>query len=109
MDEEQKKKLDDCKIQRDRKLADVTRVMNSIERHIVNEDKGKVCEMMEKMRKEFDEFEILHQRYHELLSDDSDIDVSDTYFFKAQNEYVAAMKRVNCSPVASHKLYFLMI
>ena len=76
---------------RGQKKAILTRFINKTPRHIAEENESKVKEHIEKLMDAFAEFEQVHERYHQLLETDEDIEGSDSYFFQAENAYVKAL------------------
>ena len=46
---------------------------------------------IEKIKQKFSEFQAAHDTYHETIAEEGDIDVSDTYIYEVQDDYIAAL------------------
>lgn len=101
--------------QRGNKKGLVTRFINNLSRYVVEEDDSAVKETLEKMKTLFKDFEDIHIRYHDQLRDENEIDISDDYFFQAEQAYINAFKsakdwlrgtaRVEASPVKDSNVF----
>ena len=84
---------EDLRNVRGRRKASITKFINSISRYIAEDDLERVKEYTEKLKETFKEFESIHERIHATLETDEQLEESDQYFDKVQEEYVAALTR----------------
>ena len=72
----------------------VTKEINAAERYMAEDDIEEVKSRFDNIKKTFKEFEQSHERYHETVTEETDIDESEDYFYKMQKEYVRAVTSI---------------
>ena len=85
---------DQDKLVRRQRKAAVTRMINNVERFIVEDDINEVKSRTERLKECFKNFEESHDKYHAQLNGDDAIEESDQYFFDVQNNYISAMTKI---------------
>ena len=66
----------------------VTRHLNSLSRHVTDEDGAAVQERLGKLKDSFDRFEEAHNAYHVALINDTEIENSVQYFYEVESKYI---------------------
>lgn len=84
---------DELKRQRGTKKAVVTRFIGSIDRFIAEKKIPKVQEYYDKLMNAFENFADQHEKYHEMIENEDEVEASDKYFLEFQKEYIAALAR----------------
>ena len=79
-------------IERRQWKAAVSRHINTLRRHIAEEDAKAVEERLDKLKQSFGSLESAHEAYHALLETEEDVGASDNYFYEIENNYTAAFK-----------------
>lgn len=69
----------------------VTREINNIRRFIAEDDTEAVEECLPKVKALFKDFESAHTIFHDALSDDTELDESDLYYYEVQNNYIECL------------------
>jgi len=80
---------EDKKARKARKSA-LTREINSLRRHMAEGDRKTVEESLPGLKGKFTEFLNAHNRYHEEVKDDAQLDSSEEYFDTVENSYIDA-------------------
>ena len=77
---------------RTQRKAVVARHLNTLARHIQEENVGAVEDRLNKLREAFNDLEAKHYEYHDSLDDDGDIQTSDAWFQRVESHYLGAVK-----------------
>ena len=78
---------------RSRWKASVTRHMNTLERHLAEQNKEAAHKKLDDLKKSFLSFEIAHESYNALLEHEPDVEASDKYFMDHENLYTNIVGR----------------
>ena len=87
--------LEDDKKQRKARKSAFTRELNNARQHMAEGDRAEVDGKIPSLKAKFAEFERAHNAYHEQLTEENDIDASDTYFEEVQNNYIEGLLTLN--------------
>ena len=85
---------DELKIKRGHKKAAFTKSINKLRRAVGLKDDSTIPELLIVIEREFDEFQLAHQEYHETLTEEDSIEKSEQYFELLDESYVAAIKEL---------------
>ena len=85
---------EDSKAQRKARKSALTREINATERYMAEDNIPETRQRLENVKQKFIEFEKAHEKYHDELTEEADIDVSDDYFYDVQKTYISALKHV---------------
>ena len=80
-------------VRRTRKSA-VTRLLGTIDRHILDNDVQSVTESLEIVKQRFENLEEAHDAYHAMLTNDDEIENSEEWFISAQRDYVKSVASI---------------
>ena len=81
----------DLKKERTKRKSALTRLGSKIRRYISEKDSEKLVECMDNIKKEYQEFEVVHDGYHGKLDNESELDTSDTYIIEVETAYSEAL------------------
>ena len=85
---------DEMKLQRRNWKSSVTRQRNLISQYMAEEDAGKVKQAAEQLKAAFQNFTAAHEKYHETLKGEDDLDQSEQYFIDVQKDYIQSLLEV---------------
>ena len=66
----------------------LTREVNTLRRFMAEDSIDEVATRLPSLKDKFTEFEMAHKNFHEGLNEEKDIDESDEYFEKVENDYI---------------------
>ena len=69
----------------------ITRTGNQIKRAIAEDSNKGISQNVDKLKDLFKTFEIAHEEYHDILKTDKEMDTSEDYFDKVQDEYTSVL------------------
>ena len=69
----------------------LTKELNSIERYMAEDEVEQVNNRLKSVKEKFRTFETDHEKYHNALEDEKEIEESDDYFADTQHRYVVVL------------------
>ena len=69
----------------------LTRQANKVKQIIAEKDPERIKPAIDQLKTKFNNFESAHDRFHDLLETDAQVDESDEYFAAAQSNYIAVL------------------
>ena len=78
-------------VRRQRKAA-ITRHLGSLARHVAEGNAKRIQQRLIKMQKSFDIFEVINNAHMKTLTDDKDLEDSESWFSEVENRYIAGVK-----------------
>ena len=92
---ETEQSVKDAKLVRGQKKGIVTKAIGAVYRYMAEEDNEEVISRLRKLKDSFDIFEKAHDSYHNMLDNPDEVELSDTYFITAQDEYTKVLVKSN--------------
>ena len=85
---------DELKIKPGYKKAAFTKSINNLRRAVCLNDGSIIPELLMVIQREFDEFQLAHDEYHETLTEEASIEESEQFFELLDESYVVALKEL---------------
>ena len=73
-------------------MTDITRHLNTLQRHIAEGDVEQVRDRLNKVKVTFSELESAHEAFQQTLTTDAEFDQSESWFADAQRSYISSIK-----------------
>ena len=80
--------MDKARISRRNWKGAVTRHLGNLERHMADDDVEALSDRLQKIKVTYEQFEVAHYMYHDMLKDDKDYDESELWFDKVRQNYI---------------------